>query len=108
MPDAGIAGSVETREQFERALLSFIAGLRRARRTRSTPVARVDSATPLFESGLIDSLAILDLIAFVEAATGQRIPVRLIDMRHFGSVARIADAFCPAASDGREPAGSQP
>jgi acyl carrier protein len=82
-----------TREQFERDLLSFIAGPLSARRSAIGAMPRIDRSTPLFESGLIDSLAIIDLLAFVESAIGARIPLRQIDMRYFGTVERIVHTF---------------
>jgi acyl carrier protein len=49
--------------------------------------------TPLFESGLINSLRILQLIAWTERAIGRRIQDEEIVMENFGSVARIAQTF---------------
>ena len=54
-----------------------------------------DRRTSLFESGLIDSLSILHIIAFVELKTQRRIPREMILMKHFHSVEAIADAFVP-------------
>lgn len=81
-----------TRAQFERALLDLVGRGLSSRRRRTAPVA-VDAHTPLFESGLVDSLAILELIAFVERATGRPIPPRQVHMRHFGTIDRICTAF---------------
>ena len=53
----------------------------------------VDGSTPLFESGLIDSLGILHLIAFLERATGKEIPTRMVVMKHFRTVDAIAETF---------------
>jgi acyl carrier protein len=53
----------------------------------------IDAATPLFETGVIDSLGIIDLLAFVEQTTGRPVPLRKVDMRFFGTIDRIADAF---------------
>jgi acyl carrier protein len=49
--------------------------------------------TPLFEEGWIDSLKILQLIAFVETMTGREIPDRLVVMKHFRCVQTIARTF---------------
>jgi hypothetical protein len=35
------------------------------------------------------------LLAFVEESIGERIPMRKVDMRYFGSVDRIVNAFGP-------------
>lgn len=85
---------LENREAFVAALLDFVNGPLRTRHDRARVVAPIDAETPLFATGAIDSLAIIDLIAFVESRTGRRIPLRKIDMRFFGTVSRIAAAFC--------------
>lgn len=53
---------------------------------------RIDADTPLFD-GLIDSIRILQLIAWTEEAIGRRIPDEHIRMDHFRNVASIADKF---------------
>lgn len=53
----------------------------------------VDEHTPLFEDGLIDSLKILKLIAYVEWRTGRSIPERDVVMSNFRSVQTIAGRF---------------
>lgn len=96
MSEAPTARADETREAFVRALIEFIEGLLIAR--YGVAASNIDPSTPLFESGLIDSLGILDLLAFVEHATGQPVPVRKVDMRFFGTVDRIAHAFWSEAA----------
>ena len=54
---------------------------------------KVDAHTPLFDDGLVDSLKILQLIAFVEAKTGRTIPDREVVMANFHSVKTIANYF---------------
>ena len=87
---------VDSREAFAAALIAFIEGPLFARHggaqgaRSSTPI---DVSTPLFETGVIDSLGIIDLLAFVETATGRPIPMRKVDMRFFGTVDRITRAF---------------
>src|SRR5438132_5557227 len=85
----------ESQEEFKRALISFIAGPLFARHARSARAIRIDGTTPLFETGIIDSLGIVDLLAFVEAATGRSIPMRKVDMKYFGTVDRICHSFWP-------------
>ena len=51
------------------------------------------SDTPLFATGLIDSIAILKLIAWTERAIDRRIPDEQIRMDNFHSVHRIAEVF---------------
>ena len=53
----------------------------------------IDAFTPLFETGIVDSLGIIDLLAFVEDRTGAPVPMRKIDMQYFGTVDRIARTF---------------
>ena len=55
--------------------------------------AVIHSDTPLFEGGLINSIRILELIAWTERAIGRPIPDADIRMDHFHSVERIADVF---------------
>lgn len=73
------------------ALLRYV---NRDLRRDSTPKVYWD--TPLFEDGLIDSLKILQLIAFVEAQTGRRLADREIVMEKFRSVQAIAEHFLSA------------
>ena len=58
----------------------------------------VDAETPLFRSGVINSIRILELIAWTERATGRPIPDREIRMDNFQTVTRIADVFAPEQS----------
>ena len=57
--------------------------------------ANVSADTPLFASRLLDSLRVLELIAFTEQATGSAIPDSHIRMDNFQTVARIAAVFLP-------------
>ena len=56
---------------------------------------RVDADTPLFATKLLDSLKVLELIAFTEQAIGRPIPDSHIRMDNFQTVARIATVFLP-------------
>ena len=53
----------------------------------------VGADTPLFAGGLVNSLGILELIAWTERAAGRRIPDVEIRMDNFRTVARIAEVF---------------
>jgi acyl carrier protein len=97
MPELIAPPRPATREEFTAELLAFICGPLSTRRRAPAVPGCITASTPLFESGLIDSLAIIDLLAFVEAATGRRIPMRQIDMRYFGTVERIAQTFGPTS-----------
>lgn len=57
----------------------------------------VDADTRLFETGVVDSLAILRLIAWTESLTGRRIDDREIRMDRFASVRLIAESFAESA-----------
>ncbi len=63
------------------------------------PGVTVAPETSLFGSGLIDSMRILELIAYTERAIDRIIPDSLIRMDNFSSVARIADVFLGEPTD---------
>jgi acyl carrier protein len=56
---------------------------------------RIGADTPLFASRLLDSLKVLELIAFTEQEIGRAIPDSHIRMDNFQTVARIAAVFLP-------------
>ena len=62
-------------------------------RKLAPPGVTIDAETPLFRTGIINSIRILELIAWTERATGRTIPDREIRMDNFQSVGRIADVF---------------
>jgi acyl carrier protein len=55
----------------------------------------VEAETQLFATRLLDSLKVLELIAFTEQAIGRAIPDSHIRMDNFQTVARIAAVFLP-------------
>lgn len=63
------------------------------------PGVTVLPATPLFGNGLIDSIRILELIAYTERAIGRVIPDSSIRMDNFSSIERIAKVFLGEAND---------
>lgn len=75
------------RDRFTRDLLHWLNA------TAAPPGVVIEADTPLFADGLIDSLRILELIAWTERAAGGAIPDEMIRMDHFHSVARIAERF---------------
>jgi acyl carrier protein len=78
---------VSARDRFEAAMVAWL-------NTRFAAKGIVVTAdTPLFAKGLIDSLGILELIAWTEVNTGQVVPDERIRMDNFGTVARIARMF---------------
>jgi len=83
---------LSSRAELQRELIDLVS-LRLSSRRRRAGVAHVTGDTHLFDSGLVDSLAILELVAFVEAATGRPIPARQVVMKHFATIDRICEAF---------------
>ncbi|HVE80455.1 MAG TPA: phosphopantetheine-binding protein [Gemmatimonadaceae bacterium] len=57
------------------------------------PGVRLEADTPLFASRAIDSIKILELIAWTERALGRPVPDPQIRLDNFRSVARIAEVF---------------
>lgn len=81
------------RAEFETALLRFINDVLPTLDRRGRSWSRVDAETPLFASGLLDSLSILHLIAQVEQLTGCAVPDHLVVMKHFRTARAIATTF---------------
>lgn len=77
----------DTRSDFVDALVAWL------NRRVAPPGIRLLPDTPLFEGGLINSLRILEVIAWTERALGRRIPDRSIRMDSFASADRIGQAF---------------
>ena len=73
---------------------SFIAGMVAwLNRRFAPPGVTITATTPLFDDHLIDSVRILDLIAWAERAIDRRIPDEQILMNNFRTVERIAERF---------------
>lgn len=83
----GVTPIVDHRPGFIETMLDWL------NRTIAPPGVTIGAETPLFRSGLINSIRILELIAWTERATGVPIADRDIRMDNFQSVARIADVF---------------
>jgi seryl-tRNA synthetase/acyl carrier protein len=86
---------VLTKEELEQGLLDFV----RHRLVAEELAARIDADTPLFELRIVDSLRILELIAFIESAIGRKIPDAHVVLANFRSVEAMATRF----SDNGEP-----
>ena len=86
-----------TKIDLERSLFDFV----RHRLVPGDVAARVERDTPLFEARIVDSLRILELIAFIEAAIGRKIPDAQVVLANFRSIAIMASRF---ASDGEQAA----
>ena len=57
------------------------------------PGVTITADTPLFAGGLINSIRVLELIAWTERAIGAEIPDQRIRMDNFRTVRRIAEVF---------------
>ena len=81
------------REDFAREMLAWL------NEEVAPRGVRIDADTPLFATRLLDSLKVLELIAFTEQAIGRAIPDSHIRMDNFQTVARIAAVFLPLDDD---------
>ena len=75
-----------TEQLLRERIVSFING-----KLLAPDRTRVGPDTPLFENGVLDSLRVLDLIAFVEAETGRPLPDSAIRLDRFKTAAAIAE-----------------
>ena len=80
-------GISSARETLERELVTWL----NERFAPDGPYIGAD--TPLFAGGLVDSLRILELIAWTERAIGREVPDRAIRTDNFACAARIAALF---------------
>lgn len=80
---------VMERIELERRLIEFVNRMR----PHADPPIAIDAETALFEEGVINSLRILDLIAFVEEITRTRVPDSMVRLANFRSVRAIVAAF---------------
>jgi acyl carrier protein len=87
---------VLTKPEMQHRLLDFV----RHRLVGGELAARIDADTPLFEHRIVDSLRILELIAFIESAIGRKIPDAQVVLANFRSVETMATRF---AGNGEPP-----
>ena len=87
------AATTSARDALERELVAWL----HERFAQDGPCIRAD--TPLFAGGLLDSLRILELIAWTERAIGREIPDRAIRTDNFACAARIAELFAEEVHD---------
>jgi acyl carrier protein len=89
----GRGGSVITREKFTVEMVRWL-------NARIAPAGvTIYADTPLFVRGLMDSIRVLELIAYTERAIGATIPDSRMRMDNFHTVARIADVFVTETTD---------
>lgn len=65
-------------------------------RRLAPPGITIQADTELFATGLIDSMRILQLIAWTERETGRAVPDEQIRMDNFQTARRIAETFAGA------------
>jgi acyl carrier protein len=70
---------------FKQELLSFL----QERVVDATHADSLDESEPLLERGLIDSLALLQLIVFIEERAGVRVPDEEVILENFQTVSHI-------------------
>ena len=80
------------REEFETELLDWL------NRRFLRPGASIGRETGLFQERWLDSIRILELIAWTERTIGRTIPDEQIRMDHFRTVAAIAETFAGGGS----------
>jgi acyl carrier protein len=80
---------VLTKQELKHSLLDFV----RHRLVAEELAARIDGDTPLFEQRIVDSLRILELIAFIESAIGRKIPDAHVVLANFRSIETMASRF---------------
>jgi acyl carrier protein len=77
----------EARSQRKEQLLQFLHTIQKAGR----PIAELDEREPMVASGLIDSLAILQIVGYLESAHGIDFSIRGVDPEQLGSIGNILD-----------------
>jgi acyl carrier protein len=90
---------LSSRAEFERKLLTFLNQVLPSLDRRGRLYPSIEPSTLLFETGIVDSLSILHLIAFLEDQIGRSIPDQMILPPNFKSPDAIVQAFWPTPSD---------
>ncbi len=81
------------RNKFRDALLRFIREDLGQYRKEALAEEEIASDTLLFEGGYINSLGVVELIAFIEETLHISVSMREVIMKHFGSVDAICERF---------------
>ncbi len=79
----------ETREQRRQALLQFLRSIQKA----GMPVESLKDTDRLIASGLIDSLAILQIVSYLESTYNIDFSIRGVSPEELGSVGGILDVI---------------
>ena len=80
-------GSPETRAQRAHALFDFLRTIQRP----DQPLDATDERTSLVEAGLIDSLAVLEIVAYLEESYGMDFGETGVDPEELTSIGGILD-----------------
>ena len=83
----------DTRDEFAEALLDYINAELPIVHPKAAGREPFERSTPLFEAGGIDSLSIVHILRFLEAAIGGTLSLQDINMKNFRTVDEIADLF---------------
>jgi len=78
-----------SREQHRQGLLQFLRGIQKA----GMPVESLSDSDRLVASGLIDSLAILQIVAYLETTHGIDFSIRGVSPEELGSIGGILDVI---------------
>lgn len=82
-----------TRDQFAEALLDYINTKLPLVHPKAADHEPFERSTRLFDVGGIDSLSIIHIVSFMEAAIGTTLSLQDINMKNFRTVEEIADLF---------------
>lgn len=75
-------------KEFEQQVITFLENISKSEKGAISP------ATELIDSGIVDSLSIVNLITFLEQQTQSEIRFEDVDLDDFRTVANIAARFC--------------
>ncbi len=78
---------MSTREQDRTHLLAFLRGIQKA----GAPIESLGDDDRLVASGLIDSLAILQIVSYLETAHGVDFSITGVDPEQLASIGHILD-----------------
>ena len=85
--------SYRTREKFAEALLDYINTQLPLVHPKAAGHEPFERSTPFFEVGGIDSLSIIHIVTFLEAAMGSTLSLQDVNTKNFRTVDQIADLF---------------
>ena len=69
----------------------LVAHLTESAKKRGKPLDAIDKNRPFFEAGVLDSLSLLDFVAFVEKQFGTEVASRDIVPENFGTLRSVSE-----------------